>query len=105
MANIGAFKSNGTGFEGTIRTLTLQTDVKIVANDKKNGEKSPDFFVKAGDSDIGAAWRMTSKGDDPIDYLSVSLDDPSFSEPIRAALFEKNGRADLVWDRKRHGDE
>ena len=76
----------------------------IVANDKKNGEKSPDFFVKAGDSDIGAAWRATSKGDEPIEYLSVSLDDPSFASPIHAALFDKDGRATLVWDRKREGD-
>jgi len=32
--------------------------------------------------------------------LSVLLDDPSFVEPIRAALFEEDGVAHLVWNRR-----
>ena len=37
----------------------------------------------------------------PRDYLSVQLDDPSFAEPIRAALFEDDeGAAYLVWNRR-----
>jgi uncharacterized protein (DUF736 family) len=30
----------------------------------------------------------------------VLLDDPSFPEPIRAALFEEEGAAYLVWNRR-----
>ena len=55
MATIDTFKTAKGGYGGTVRTLTLHTKVKLVANDRKNGDKSPDFFVKAGDSDIGAA--------------------------------------------------
>lgn len=36
--------------------------------------------------EIGAAWRRTSK-DDRV-YHSVKLDDPSFTVPIYANLFE-----------------
>ena len=36
----------------------------------------------------------------PRDYLSMLLDDPSFPEPIRAALFEENGTAWLIWGRR-----
>ncbi len=100
MANIGKFKPSKNGYDGVIQTLTLNAEVSIIPNEKKNGDKSPDYFVKAGDSDIGAAWKMKSKGDEPIDYLSVLLDDPSFAEPIRAALFDKGEQAHLVWDRK-----
>jgi len=27
------------------------------------------------------------------------LDDPSFAGPVNAALFDKDGKADLVWSR------
>lgn len=36
----------------------------------------------------------------PREYLSVQLDDPSFPEPIRAALLEEDGAAFLVWNRR-----
>ncbi|MER8404294.1 DUF736 domain-containing protein [Mesorhizobium sp. M1307] len=36
--------------------------------------------------EIGAAWRRTSK--DSRSYHSVKLDDPSFTAPIYANLFE-----------------
>lgn len=55
----------------------------------------------AGRRRRGVAWKAKSKGDEPKDYLSVQLDDPSFPEPIRAALFEEDGAAFLVWNRKR----
>jgi len=49
---------------------------------------------------LGAAWKAKTSGDEPREYLSVVLDDPSFPEPIRAALFEEDGVGFLVWSRR-----
>jgi uncharacterized protein (DUF736 family) len=71
-----------------------------VPNRKKRQESSPDYFIKAGDSDLGAAWKANSKGNEPVDYLRCVLDDPSFDGPVQAALFDREGGADLVWKRQ-----
>ena len=48
--------------------------------------------------EIGAAWRRTSK--DNRSYHSVKLDDPSFTAPIYANLFEgDDGECALSWSR------
>jgi uncharacterized protein (DUF736 family) len=48
--------------------------------------------------EIGAAWRRTSK--DNRSYHSVKLDDPSFTAPIYAKLFEgDDGECALIWSR------
>tara|TARA_R110000803_G_scaffold44648_2_gene94434 strand:+ start:373 stop:693 length:321 start_codon:yes stop_codon:yes gene_type:complete len=101
MANIGIFTRTRSGYEGTITTLTLCSPARIVPNRKKRGETSPDYFIKAGDSDLGVAWHAQSKGDAPKDYLRCVLDDPSFPEPVHAALFPRNDGADLVWTRQK----
>ncbi len=105
MATIGSFIVSKDGYVGTIRTLTVNVKARIVANDQKKSEDAPDFRVPdfrvyAGRAELGAAWKARSNGDAPRDYLSVQLDDPSFPEPIRAALFEDNGAAYLVWNRR-----
>lgn len=99
MATIGQFKAVADGYEGTISTLSMARKVKFVTNDNKKNEDSPDFFVKTGRCDLGFARRKTAKGEDGKPYLQVFLDDPSFQEPIWAALFDHNGKADLVWSR------
>ena len=100
MATIGIFKHTRAGYEGMITTLTLWSTVQIVPNRKKVSDASPDFFVKSGGSDLGAAWKATSKGEGAQDYLRVTLDDPSFPAPIQAALFDRADGADLVWKRR-----
>ena len=100
MATIGSFTPGKDGYVGTIRTLTVNVKAKIVANDNKKSEAAPDFRIYAGRAELGAAWKAQTKGDEPRDYLSVLLDDPNFPEPIRAALFEDNGAAYLVWNRR-----
>lgn len=100
MATIGSFTPGKDGYVGTIRTLTVNVKAKIVANDRKTSEGAPDFRVYAGRAELGAAWKAHTTGDDARDYLSVQLDDPSFPEPIRAALFEEDGVAFLVWSRR-----
>ena len=100
MAAIGSFTAVADGYTGTIRTLTVNVKAKIIANDQKKSEGAPDFRVYAGRAELGAAWKAKTNGDEPRDYLSVQLDDPSFPEPIRAALFEDDGAAFLVWNRR-----
>ena len=61
----------------------------------------PDFRVYAGRAELGAAWTQRTSGEKARHYLSVLLDDPSFAEPIRAALFEDDEWAGfLVWNRR-----
>ena len=102
MATIGTFTAVKDGYVGTIRTMTINVKTRIVANNKKSNEKAPDFRVYAGGAELGAAWQERTCGDEPKDYLSVQLDDPSFAEPIRAAFFEnsEDGTGVLVWSRR-----
>ena len=100
MATIGSFTAVADGYTGTIRTMTVNVKAKIVANDQKKSDAAPDFRVYAGKAELGAAWKARTNGEDPRDYLSVQLDDPSFPEPIRAPLFENDGVAFLVWNRR-----
>ena len=99
MAQIGSFKQTDNGYEGTIATLHLSSKVKFIPNENKKSDDSPDYFIKSGQSDFGAAWKETKAGDQPLDYLSVKLDCPTLAKPINAALFDREGGADLVWSR------
>lgn len=101
MANIGTFTAQNNGFSGTVRTLTLNVKVKIVPNDK-GSENAPDYRISAGSFDIGAAWKKVSRAD--RQYLSVTLDDPSFPATIYARLVEgEDGTHTLIWTRS-NGD-
>ena len=100
MATIGSFTAGKDGYTGTIRTLTVNVKARIVANDQKKSDGAPDFRVYAGRAELGAAGKAQTNGEEPRDYLSVQLDDPSFPEPIRAVLFEEDGAAFLVWNRR-----
>ncbi len=101
MATIGQFRAVERGYEGTISTLSMARKVQIIENENKKGDQSPDYFVKTGKCDLGYARNEVSKGDNPQPYISVFLDDPSFDKPIWAALFDKQGKADLVWSRQK----
>ncbi|MEM9230960.1 MAG: DUF736 domain-containing protein [Pseudomonadota bacterium] len=100
MATIGTFTPSKDGYTGTIRTLTINVKTRIVANDKKSSQGAPDFRVYAGRAELGAAWKTKANGEDGREYLSVQLDDPSFPDAIRTALFEEEDVAYLVWSRR-----
>ncbi len=100
MANIGSFTVSRDGYVGTIRTLTVNVKARIVPNDQKKSDAVPDFRVYAGKAELGAGWKARTNGEESREYLSIQLDDPSFPEPIRAALFEDDGAAYLVWNRR-----
>jgi len=100
MANIGTFTADNDGYTGTLRTLTLNVKVKLVANDKGENGKAPDFRMQAAGNDIGAAWKKTSEAG--REYLSVTLDDPAFPATVYARLIEgEDGAHDLLWTRSK----
>jgi uncharacterized protein (DUF736 family) len=102
MPVIGTFAAVKDGYAGSIRTLTVSAKVRIIANDRKEGESAPDFRIMVGAAEIGAAWRKTRQGSEQT-YLRVKLDDPALARPIWGALLEatEDGVARLIWRRER----
>jgi uncharacterized protein (DUF736 family) len=102
MANIGTFTKNEQGFSGEIATLMFQAkNVRLVAETNNGNENAPSHRVYAGRAEIGAAW--SKRSNEGRDYLSVKLDDPSFTTPIYANLFDEQGGESytLIWSRGR----
>jgi uncharacterized protein (DUF736 family) len=103
MSVIGTFTpAKDGGWNGNIHTLTINTKVRLVPNDNRDNENAPAFRIFAGRSELGAAWQQRTNGENPKEYLSVKLDDPSLPDAISAALFEAaDGKeAQLVWSRR-----
>jgi len=107
MANIGSFKKVGEEYQGQIVTLSVQAkNVRIVPETSRTNDNAPTHRVFVARAEIGAAWAKRSN--EGRDYLSVKLDDPSFTAPIYANLFddEDGDTATLIWSRsrKQNGD-
>jgi uncharacterized protein (DUF736 family) len=103
MAIIGTFTAADNGYTGFVETLTLNLNVTFVATEKDN-DRTPDYRIFTGGIELGVAWKKTVRDADR-EYLSVKLDDPSFSSPIYASLVkgESEGGFMLIWSR-RNGD-
>lgn len=102
MANIGSFKKVGEEYQGSIVTLSVQAKgVRIAPEDNRPNDNAPTPRVYVGSAEIGAAWAKVSA--EGRDYLSVKLDDPSFTQPIFANLFDDEGSEthSLIWSRPR----
>jgi len=101
MATIGTFKKSGSNeFTGQIVTLSVQAkNVRIVPETTRSGDNSPSHRVYVGRVEIGAAWAKRSN--EGRDYLGLKLDDPSFTAPIFANLFDdEDGEGySLIWSR------
>ncbi|BBF82617.1 DUF736 domain-containing protein [Asticcacaulis excentricus] len=100
MATIGTFKKSNNEFNGEIVTLSVQArGVRIIPDARASGENAPTHRVMVGRAEIGAAW--TKKSSEGRAYLSLKLDDPSFSGPIFANLFddEDSDTYSLIWSR------
>lgn len=103
MAIIGTFTpTKDGGWNGIIRTLTIDVKAKFVPNDNRENDRAPAFRIFAGRSELGAAWVQCTKDEISREYFSVQIDDPSLPEPISAAMFHaKDGtEAQLVWTRR-----
>jgi uncharacterized protein (DUF736 family) len=91
MAQIGQFTRDKSGFTGRIRTLAFDRDLTLAPAGRSDAENAPDYRIHLGDSDgpeIGAGWKRT--GDKAGDYVSLLIDDPALTQPIRANLFQSN---------------
>lgn len=102
MATIGTFKKSGDEYAGEIVTLSVQAkNVRIAPEEGSTNENAPSHRVFVGRAEIGAAW--SKRSNESRDYLSLKLDDPSFTAPIYANLFddEDGDSYSLVWSRSR----
>ena len=100
MATIGTFKKTGNEYTGEIVTLSVQAKgVRIVPSSGATGENAPSHRILVGRAEIGAAW--SKRSNEGRDYLGLKLDDPSFSHPIYANLFddEDGEGSSLIWSR------
>ena len=107
MATIGTFKKTGNEYRGEIVTLSVQAkDVRIVPEANRAHDNAPSHRVFVGRAEIGAAWQKQSN--EGRGYLGLKLDDPSFTAPIFANLFDdEDGEGySLIWSRPngRRGD-
>jgi uncharacterized protein (DUF736 family) len=99
MAQIGSFTRNEDGiYNGEIRTLTLRVKATIRPVEREH-DKAPDHRVSAGGVEFGAGWTKAAR-ETGAEYLSLKLDDPSFSAPIYATLTQgEGGEHKLIWSR------
>jgi uncharacterized protein (DUF736 family) len=82
-----------------LTTLALHVAKIAFVPEQSDNENAPDYRVFAGDFEIGAGWKKTSKAGKP--YTSVKLDDPSFAAPIFCALIRAEDSLYLLdWNRR-----
>ena len=63
----------------------------------KEGEKAPDYRVTASGVEFGADW-LRSARESGAEYLSLKLDDPSFTAPVYATLVAgERGAHKQIW--------
>ena len=72
MPAIGYVRRTDTGFEGQIKTLSIQAAISIVRNKSKTADSQPDYKVFTGSVEIGAAWIRTARSSG-APYVSLSL--------------------------------
>ena len=100
MASIGTFKKSGDEFQGEIVTLSVKAKgVRVVPETNRASDNAPSHRVFVGRAEIGAAW--TKQSNEGREYLGLKLDDPSFTAPIYANLFddEEGEGYSLIWSR------
>ena len=106
MANIGTFTKTEQGYVGEIVTLSFQARNVRLVPEPSTSDNAPSHRVYVGRAEIGAAWAKRST--EGRDYLGLKLDDPSFTAPIYANLFddEEGEGFSLIWSRpsRRNGD-
>ncbi len=102
MTCIGTFTATANGFEGQLQTLTLSTMLAIVDAEPSDTENAPDYRVMTGEGgeahEVGAGWKRV--GEKAGSYVALLIDDPAFTQPLRANLFQAdNGNHVLMWSR------
>jgi uncharacterized protein (DUF736 family) len=98
--NIGFFNATDGGYAGTIETLSVKAPAEFTRVLNRTNEKAPAYEVFCGQLRIGVAWEYEGKSGK---YLSVSLEDPSFSSGFYN-LYRNKGTQEgytLVFERHR----
>jgi uncharacterized protein (DUF736 family) len=109
MTQIGRFTRTKSGYSGAIRTLSLDAQIVLVPSDHSGAENAPNYRILLGDDEgpeIGVAWKRT--GEKAGDYVSLLLDDPALTQPIRANLFQSSEDKSswfLLWTRLQKRNE
>lgn len=88
---IGQFTRTKTGYSGRIHTLSLNAEMVLVPAEHSDAENAPDYRLHLGDGDgpeLGAGWKRT--GEKAGEYVSLLMDDPALTQPIRANLFQSS---------------
>ena len=103
MPAIGSVTRQQDGaFKGQLKTLSLRADIEIAPNHRKTADTQPDYRVITDGTEIGAAWRRTSR--DGVAYVSLSLAAPEFgARKLYANLRRAAGQDDdnvfaVIWN-------
>jgi uncharacterized protein (DUF736 family) len=89
MAQIATLTRTRDGYAGRVRTLMIDVKIVLVPVESRDADNAPDFRIHLDDGagpEIGAGWRRV--GERAGDYVSLLIDDPVFTQPIRANLFQ-----------------
>ena len=92
---IGCFQSEGDGFTGRLRTLTLDVALRLTPTGFAEHERAPDWRVHLSGADapggigpeVGSGWNHEGKTGA---FITLQLDCPGFARPIRANLLRSN---------------
>lgn len=95
---------------GEVNTLQMQLKIKLIPNFMKDSDTAPDYNIctpgySGSDIQIGAAWKKTKQqiGDVAFEFLSITIDDPSFPNTLNVAAFKKdNGSYEITWRRRQN---
>lgn len=102
MSLIGHFRrSRSGGWEGDIRTLTLDVRLRLKPNDDRTSPNAPAFRAMVGWSHVGDGWETRARSPSSHPMVRVDLDDPVFPAPISMVLLpdEDDETAVMVWQR------
>jgi len=110
MAHIGTFTRTADGYNGHLRTLTLDLELTLVPAEHADAENAPDYRIHLGaDADgpeVGVGWKRT--GERAGDYVALLIDDPTLMQPLRANLFQSDTKGKafaLLWNRPAKREE
>jgi uncharacterized protein (DUF736 family) len=77
---IGQFTKAENGvYTGTLETLAIKANVRLVPNDDKGKDIHPDLIFMHGEKEIGVAW---NRDDDRGHFVSLSPEEPSLTPGV-----------------------
>ncbi|MFT7432553.1 MAG: hypothetical protein ACI9TY_000165 [Alphaproteobacteria bacterium] len=114
MSNIGKIIEKHTNgkifYSGRVSTLQLNLKFWFEENNiDVEGSSAPHFLIMTETSDglesqVGAVWKkkLEKIGKDPLEFFSLTFDDPSFPHSLNVAAFKnsKIGEWNISWRRR-----